>query len=482
MASIPEGRAHPDNPGIDGYELGPAITRGLAGLIRQGRHRERGLDVAIELIEAPLADDEGFRRRLTDETVPAALLDHPSIVRLYETTESDRVVGVVTECFAGTNVSALLRSDTLEPPAACYVADAVLLALLVAHRAGVLHGDVRGDAVIIDRGRVRLGGFAVGRALRPELPADAATDTYGLARLTVALMSGSSGEMPALPRHLRRVLDRGTTRRVDHRYRTASGLRTALAGAARHDIGPDWREVAAGELAALISGAPAAEPDAPPVAPPVLHKLPVAPPPAASPAPAPAPPPRRDEADRTAPPPVVDQPAVAPQPPVGRRPEPARPAALAPVITAAPSGFRRRRRRLSALTGFALVAAAIVVGLLGGVVVSAMRGGGGVTSDPLSVGRPVTVQIQPAMGTCNSVFVATARGPVRGQGTLVYRWERSDGLQSEDTRLAVPAGDSFFLVTEHWQLSGQISHPRITFHLVDPVAVTVTAPITYTCP
>jgi hypothetical protein len=151
-------------------------------------------------------------------------------------------------------------------------------------------------------------------------------------------------------------------------------------------------------------------------------------------------------------------------------------------VVPAASGLRRRRQRIRVVTGFALVAAAVVVGLAGGIVVSAVRGGGGSTADALTVGRPVSVQIQPAAGTCNTVFAATARGPVHGQGTLVYRWERSDGLRTESTRLAVSPGDSSFLVTEHWQLSGQVAHPAITFDLINPVAMTVTVPIPYSCP
>jgi hypothetical protein len=446
------------------------ITLGLAGVIRQARHCARGLAVSLEVIAGPLGGDAEFRRRLAAETATAALLEHPSIVSVYEVIASGDAAGVVSERFSGGNLSELPGTTPLDLPAACIVADSVLLALLVAHRAGVLHGDVRSEAVIVGRDRVRLAGFGIARALRPELPPDAATDTYALTQLTVALLSGSGNAMAGLPRQLRKVLERGASRRVDHRYRTASGMRAALSAAAHHDIGPDWREVAAGELRALFAGVPPIQADAPPAAPRVLHEPPAAPPP--------PPPEHRREATPRAPAAKRDRGL-----PVRER-EPKRAAAISPVIKVVPaaSGLRRRRQRIRVVTGFALVAAAVVVGLAGGIVVSAVRGGDGSTADALTVGRPVSVQIQPAAGTCNTVFAATARGPVHGQGTLVYRWERSDGLRTESTRLAVSPGDSSFLVTEHWQLSGQVAHPAITFDLINPVAMTVTVPIPYSCP
>ena len=409
---------------FSGYSLGPVVASGLAGAVHQARHEASDQDVAIEVIPPPLAHDAGFRERLWREANAAATVDHPSVVRVFESLASGDRVGVVTAPYSGTALASLVGEDGMSSAAACFIGEAVLLGLSNAHREGVVHGDVRAEAVIVDGPRVRLAGFAVGRALRPELPPDGATDTYAVTSLMVALLAGAR-----LPRQVRAVIERGSSRKREHRYRTASGMRTALAAAARHDIGPDWREVATADITALGAAT-----------------------------------------------------ALAP---LGPPPPQLRPAPVVPVIRAAPSEtrFRRPPRFLRpALFGGGLLAAAVVVGLVAGLVVSAVRGAQPPASGGLIVGPQLTVRIQPARGACNSLFVASAVGPVRGQGTLTYRWERSDGVQSAESTLAVGAKDDTFMITEHWQLNGQVAQPLITFHLLTPMDMTVTKPLPYTCP
>ncbi|HEX6539951.1 MAG TPA: protein kinase [Candidatus Dormibacteraeota bacterium] len=461
MASIPEDV--PD-PAFDGYSLGAVLGTGLAGAVRAAGHTS-GFDVAIEVIGAPLTDDEGFRQRLGEATDEAAVLEHPSIVSVYKTLWDGDTAGVVTELVDCASAARLLRESPLSLAATCLVADSVLLALVIAHRAGVIHGRVCADAVLLDGDRVRLAGFAVGRAMHADAVAEPVTDTHGVARLVEEL----AGEAAA-PRALRRVLTRGTAQRIDHRYRTASSMRTALATAARRELGDGWRAVAASELASLPSRGAAAEGAAVPVPSPVepAGAAPV------SAAPAEQPEPSSGPATETA---AVQQ--------EKRQVSPAVPAM--PVIRAAPSGFlfRRVARRPGARTmrtATLLLVAAAIVGALGGMLASAIRGGAPAAAGALSVARPVSVQLQPVHGTCNSVFAATATGHVRGAGTLVYRWERSDGLQTEDTTLNVARNDATFLITEHWQLDGAVAHPSITFRLVSPVAMAVTRALGYSCP
>lgn len=397
VASIPEQALE---PAFADYMLGTVLGTGLAGEVREARH-STGFDVAIEVIGAPLTDDEGFRQRLADATDEAAVLDHPAIVSVYRTIWDGETAGLVTELVGAPSLSRLRRDTALSPAAICLIADSVLLALAVSHRASVVHGGVCADVVFVDGGRVRLGGFAVGRATRPDHDAEPWTDTHAVAVLVDEL----AGEAE-LPRQLQRVVARGTARRIERRYRTASGMRTALAMAARREIGEDWHEVAATELAALA-------------------EMPAAP--------------------------------------------------EAPVTAVSRPGVRTAQR----VAG--LLAAAAVIGVLGGMLASAIRGGGSAATGALSVTRPVSVRLQPAQGACDSVFAATATGHVHGAGTLVYRWERSDGLQTEDTALNVRPDDGTFLITEHWQLDGKIAHPWITFRLVSPVSLAVTRALGYSC-
>lgn len=423
-----------------GYELGDITGTGLAGEVWNARHAESGVDVAVEVIGAPLGADSEFRQRLSAEVDRATVLDHPTIASVYEVLASGERVGVVTDSFASERLNALGGDDGLPIAAALFIAEAVLLAMSAAHRAGVVHGAIEPRVISVEGTRVRIGGFGVGRALRPQVPADPSIDTRAVARLVVDLTAGSAAARYAtLPRHVRVVLARAAAAKRERHYRTAAGMRSALVNAARRDLGEDWRETAAAQLTSLSTG-PAADASRAVRAP---HAV------------------REGFGQAAAP--------------------------VTPVIRAAPGELARRRTtrarslRLAGV-GLVLVALALVAGVTGGAVASALRGSAPASAPSLSVGRSVSLQVEPARGSCNSVFVATATGPVQGSGTLLYRWARSDGEQSAGTALRVSASDGSFLITQHWQLSGQVSTPSITFQLLSPVAMTLTRPLHYSCP
>ena len=441
---------------FDGYELGDITTTGLAGDVWNARHAESGVDVAVEVIGAPLGADFEFRQRLSAEVDRAAVLNHPAIASVYEVLSAGERVGVVTDSLASTRTDALTRDDGLPLAATLFIAEAVLRAMSAAHRAGVVHGAIEPRVIAVEGTRVRIGGFGVGRALRPQGPTDPSTDTRAVARLVVDLSAGSAAARYAtLPRQVRVVLARAAAAKRERRYRTAAGMRSALVNAARRDLGDDWREIAAAQLKALSTG-PVAEASRPKRA---AHAA-------------------LEVSGEQAVPAAHDASEV-----------PAHSSAVVtPVIRAAPAGELARRRATPArsmrlaLVGLAMVMLAVVIGVAGGAVASAVRGSAPAPARALSVGRPVSLQVEPTQGSCNSVFVATATGPVQGSGTLVYRWARSDGAQTATTALPVSARDGSFLITQHWQLSGQTSPASITFQLLSPVAMTVTRPLQYSCP
>lgn len=402
--------------------------------------------MAIEVMPPPLAADRGFRERLAAEAARAAVLEHPLIVRVHEAVVgAGGELALITDPYRGVPLAAIAAAQGMPLAAAMLVADSVLLALAQAHRAGIVHGAVAPETVLVDgAGRICLAGFALGAALHPGMDGEPSRDGVAVATLVRGqLRSGQPGaaERP-VSRRLQSVLRRATAETPERRYRTASGMRAALAAVARDDAGPGWREQAAAELAALASGRGTGGEGEPPD---LLLDL------------APTEPSGSDEAP----------------PPAGLP--------VAPVIRGVPE--RRRPRSLRrALVAAELVAACVVLGVTAGLIVSAVRGGGSAAGGPLQVGSPLSLNVEPAAGSCNSVFIATATGPVQGHGTLVYRWERSDGLSSANTPLSVSSADGSFLITQHWELNGAVSHPAITFRVVSPVAMTVTRRLQYSCP
>ncbi|TME50477.1 MAG: hypothetical protein E6I55_00320 [Chloroflexi bacterium] len=94
----------------------------------------------------------------------------------------------------------------------------------------------------------------------------------------------------------------------------------------------------------------------------------------------------------------------------------------------------------------------------------------------------VSLHVSPAAGTCGTSFTVRASAPVRGAGSLVFRWERSDGGATADTPMRVTSADASFSVAQTWLIQGAQRHPWITFDVVSPALISASTPIGYSCP
>lgn len=165
-------------------------NRLLAGRYRILRHLARGgmsnvylaederLDrqVAIKVIAQHLAQDSGFRAKFIREAKVAAKLNHPNLVNVYDQGEDGDVVFLAMEYVPGMTLrDALKRFGKLSPLRTLELFNQIIEGLAAAHRAGILHRDVKPENVFLsDDGRIKLGDFGLARN------ADAATATDSL--------------------------------------------------------------------------------------------------------------------------------------------------------------------------------------------------------------------------------------------------------------------------------------------------------------
>ena len=160
-------------------------------------------------------------------------------------------------------------------------------------------------------------------------------------------------------------------------------------------------------------------------------------------------------------------------------------AALAAAQGRSPGARRERaarRRFLPVPNRVAMAVVAVAAGVGVGLAVTATRTTPRAAPRPLVVQQGVQLAVSPSSGGCGTRFLFSASGRVAGQGTLVFQWERSDGVVGPRRSLSITAGQAKFLVTNDWILSSPASAAiTMTLRVLAPTTMSVSHSITPAC-
>ncbi|GAB6984739.1 Stk1 family PASTA domain-containing Ser/Thr kinase [Nocardioides pyridinolyticus] len=207
------------------YRIGPRIARGGMASVYEATDIRLDRTVAVKIMHPGLGDDDEFAARFVREARSAARLSHPNVVAVYDQGDDDGAVFLSMELIDGITLRDVIRKESPMPPArALALLEPVLSALAAAHRAGLIHRDVKPENVLIaDDGRVKVADFGLARAvsadtqhtatggvligtvsyLAPELVvdgrADARADVYAAGVVLFELLTGvkpHEGESP----------------------------------------------------------------------------------------------------------------------------------------------------------------------------------------------------------------------------------------------------------------------------------------------
>ena len=168
-------------PGVvlqDRYEVADEIGRGGFSIVYRARDRRVAADVAIKLLVPPPAAARLARERLRREVQAVRQLSHPNIVTVYDVVDDGPWSFVVMEYVAGPDLAVRVRQrGPLAPDAAARLGREITGALVVAHRRGILHRDVKPQNILLaPDGRARLTDFGSARLAGQET----VTQTGGL--------------------------------------------------------------------------------------------------------------------------------------------------------------------------------------------------------------------------------------------------------------------------------------------------------------
>jgi serine/threonine protein kinase len=259
-------------PGIDGAEL---VAAGGFAVVYRGWQPDFHRQVAVKVLNADTRDPDVRARFDREVRAMGSLSDHPNVVPVYDAGVHDDRPYLVMPYLAGGTLADEMRRDRLDPAEVVRVGRAVADALDAAHRAGLLHRDVKPANILrTSYGEPKLGDFGIARfgdstathgniALTvayaaPELlrgePASVASDVYSLGATLHALLRGAppfevpDGGAPiamamriveedppglgaaGVPRPLAAVVERAMAKDPKARFPSAAALRDALDG------------------------------------------------------------------------------------------------------------------------------------------------------------------------------------------------------------------------------------------------------------
>ncbi len=110
------------------------------------RVRRHGVEYALKVLSA--ADGTALRR----EAALLGCVGHPLLPQIFEVGQSDAGPYLILEYIEGSSLAQTLRRGPLDEPTTVRLAVDLVGPLAAAHRAGLVHRDVKPDNVIVDRG------------------------------------------------------------------------------------------------------------------------------------------------------------------------------------------------------------------------------------------------------------------------------------------------------------------------------------------
>jgi eukaryotic-like serine/threonine-protein kinase len=172
------------------YRLVSRIATGGMGEVWRGTDTVLGRPVAVKVLRNMDAFGHGeATARFRAEARHVSSLSHPGIAQVYDFCDAENPPCLVMELVEGPSLAEVLASGPLDPARTMDIVAQTASALAEAHRAGVVHRDIKpGNLLLARGGQVKIIDFGIAQAA-----GSAATDSYVRSSGTVTVAGAVLG-------------------------------------------------------------------------------------------------------------------------------------------------------------------------------------------------------------------------------------------------------------------------------------------------
>lgn len=146
------------------YEILSALGAGGMGEVYRAKDTRLGREVAVKVLPEHLSANPEVRARFEREAKTVSSLNHPNICTLFDVGREGEIDYLVMELIEGETLAQRLRRGPLAGPELLRIGAQVADALDRAHRAGVIHRDLKPGNIMLTRSGAKLMDFGLARA------------------------------------------------------------------------------------------------------------------------------------------------------------------------------------------------------------------------------------------------------------------------------------------------------------------------------
>ena len=145
------------------YEIVSPLGSGGMGEVYRARDTRLGRDVAVKILHSDLTADAEVRNRFEREARTISGLNHPNICTLFDVGRQGDTAYLVMELVDGETLAQRLSAGPLPTAEVLRLGAQIADALERAHRAGVIHRDLKPGNVMLTRSGAKLMDFGLAR-------------------------------------------------------------------------------------------------------------------------------------------------------------------------------------------------------------------------------------------------------------------------------------------------------------------------------